>query len=326
MPVMKSSDKTMRSDFYYESQCGGSLHGCRWTPEGSPRAVVQIIHGIAEYVERYDAFASYLSDLGYLVVAEDHMGHGKSISEKVPKACFRGGWDGAVADTYRLLVDTRTEFPEVPYVLFGHSMGSFMARTILEKYPDSGIAGAVICGTGWQPDAILKAGQMACKVVSKLKGADYPSKLLHAMAFGSYNKRVEHPRTASDWLSRDQAIVDAYVADHLCGFVASAGLMGAMMEGIGYIQNGDHLDRMKKDLPVYFIAGGDDPVGPYGDGVIHTADVFRKTGMEQVDVKIYPLCRHEILNEINRKEVFEDVAQWMEKVLSKQKRYEILDI
>lgn len=305
----------MRTDFYYESQCGGRLHGCRWTPEGEPKAVVQIVHGIAEYVERYDGFANHLTSQGYLVVAEDHMGHGKSISEQAPQGCFPGGWEGAVADTYRLLTDTKQEFPELPYVLFGHSMGSFMARTILAKYPDSGIAAAIICGTGWQPEAVLKAGQAACKLVSKAKGENHPSRLLQAMAFGSYNKRVEHPRTACDWLSRDRKIVDAYVADPLCGFVASAGLMGAMMEGIGYIQDEKNMAAMKKDLPVFFIAGGDDPVGPYGDGVIRVADAFRKAGMEQVDVKIYPLCRHEILNEINKEEVYSDVTEWLEKML-----------
>lgn len=301
----------MRTDFYYESQCGGRLHGCRWTPEGKPKAVVQIIHGIAEYVERYDHFANYLTAQGYLVVAEDHMGHGKSISEQAPQGCFIGGWNGAVADTYRLLTDTRGEFPDIPYVLFGHSMGSFMARTILAKYPDSGIAGAVICGTGWQSGAVLKAGQLACRLMAKKNGPNRPSAFLQSMAFGSYNKKVEHPRTPSDWLSRDKAVVDAYEADPLCGFAPSAGLMGAMMEGIGYIQEEQNLLKMQKELPVFFIAGGDDPVGPYGEGVIRTADAFRKAGMEKVDVRIYPLCRHEILNEINKEEVYEDVTRWI---------------
>ena len=305
----------MRTDFYYESRCGGRLHGCRWTPEGEPKAVLQIVHGIAEYAQRYDDFANYLTTQGYLVVAEDHMGHGKSISQQAPQGCVPGGWEGAVADTYRLLTDTKAEFPELPYVLFGHSMGSFMARTILAKYPDSGIAAAIICGTGWQPGAVLKAGKLACKLVAKKNGLNTPSKFLQSMAFGSYNKRVEHPRTVYDWLSRDSHIVDAYAADSLCGFAPSAGLMGAMMEGIGYIQNEKNMAMMKKDLPVFFIAGGDDPVGPYGDGVIRVADAFRKVGMEQVDVKIYPLCRHEILNEINKEEVYADVTEWLEKTL-----------
>lgn len=311
MPATKSSAEPMRSDFYYESQCGGRIHGCRWSPEGQIKAVVQIVHGIAEYVERYDHFADYLTSQGILVVAEDHMGHGKSISEQAPQGCFNGGWDGAVADTYKLLRDTMAEFPKVPYVLFGHSMGSFMARTILARYPDSGIAAAIICGTGWQPAPVLSAGRLACKLVCKRGGEGAPSKFLHSMAFGSYNKKVEHPRTASDWLSRDNRIVDAYEADPLCGFIPSAGLMRDMMEGIAYIQDEKNLAAMKKDLPVFFIAGGDDPVGSYGAGVQQAAEAFKKQGMERVYVKLYPLCRHEILNEINKEEVYEDVAAWI---------------
>ena len=318
MPVTRLLSEPMKSDFYYESQCGSRLHGCRWMPEGTPKAVIQIVHGIAEHVDRYEEFAAFLNGLGYLVVAEDHMGHGKSICAQTPRGCFRGGWAGAVEDTYRLLTDTRTEFPDIPYVLFGHSMGSFMARTILAKHPDSGIAAAVICGTGWQSAAILKAGQASCRMISKLKGTEHPSKMLQSMAFGAYNKRVEDPRTVYDWLSRDAEIVDAYIADPLCGFTASAGLMSAMMEGLGYIQDEKNLRNMKKDMPVFFIAGGDDPVGPYGDGVIHTANMFRKAGMECVDVRLYPLGRHEILNEINRREVFEDIRQWLEKSVEKK--------
>lgn len=301
----------MKTDFYYESKCGGLLHGCRWTPEVAPKGIVQLVHGIAEHVERYDRFARYLNELGYLVVAEDHMGHGKSITAKAPKGYFNGGWFAAVADTYQLLLDTKTEFPDLPYVLFGHSMGSFMVRTILAKYPESGIAGAIICGTGTQPAAMLTAGKMASIVVGRVKGDTQPSPLLRKLTFGSYNNRVEHPRTESDWLTRDQKIVDTYASDPLSGFPASAGLLRAMLNGISYIQDKTVLLEMKKDLPVYFIAGGDDPVGSYGKGVEQAADSFRKAGMECVDVKIYPLCRHEILNEINWKEVYEDVAKWL---------------
>ena len=134
------------------------------------------------------------------------------------------------------------------------------------------------------------------------------------MIFGGYNKKVEHPRTAFDWLTRDAAIVDAYIAHPLCGFTASAGLLREMMKGMHFIEQPENLAQMKKDLPVFFIAGGDDPVGSYGKGVHTCADVFRKAGMTDVSVRIYPLCRHEILNEINRQEVYADVVKWIEKV------------
>ena len=302
----------MRTDLWFDSCGAGRIHCCKWAPEGQPKAVVQIVHGIAEFVERYDAFAEYLNSLGYLVVAEDHMGHGQSINGKGIRGYFHGGWFSAVADTYQLLQDTMAEYEGVPYILFGHSMGSFMARTILCKYPDSGISGAIICGTGWQPTFALPAMVRFLSAVCKKHGETQPDEGLQKLVFGSYNKKVEHPRTAYDWLTRDSKIVDAYIAHPLCGFTAARGLLRDMTEGIHYIQQPANLQKMRKDLPVFFIAGGDDPVGPYGKGVHQAANAFRKAGMEDVAVKIYPLGRHEILNEINKEEVFRDVAGWIE--------------
>ena len=307
----------MRTDLWYDS-CGlGKIHACRWTPEGEVKAVLQIIHGIAEFVERYEDFANYLNKQGILVVAEDHMGHGQSINNGGIQGYFHGGWFAAVADSYKLLEDTKQEFPQVPYILFGHSMGSFMARTILCKYPDSGIDAAIICGTGWQPAFALPALAKVIDTIARKNGEEKPNETLQNMVFGSYNKKVEHPRTEFDWLSRDKAQVDAYIAHPLCGFTASAGLLRDMMLGIAYIERSDSLNAMKKDLPVFFIAGGDDPVGSYGKGVRRAADAFKKAGMTDVSVRLYPLGRHEILNEINKEEVYEDVTRWIASKIDK---------
>lgn len=307
----------MREDFWYDSKGAGKIHGCRWTPEESPKAVVQIVHGIAEFIERYDEFAAYLNGLGFLVVAEDHMGHGQSVGENGIQGYFHGGWFTAVEDTMTLLRETQAAYPDIPYVLFGHSMGSFMARTILCKYPDSGISAAVICGTGWQPAALLPPVTRFIEAVCRKDGEDKPSVFLENLVFGSYNKRVEHPRTAYDWLSRDAKIVDAYIAHPMCGFTPTAGLLREMMKGLTYIEKPAHLEAMKKDLPVFFVAGGDDPVGSYGKGVRHTVSEFKKAGMTDVSCRIYPLCRHEILNEINRQEIFEDIGGWILKKVEK---------
>ena len=304
----------MRTDFWYDSKGAGRIHGCRWTPEGEPRAVVQILHGIAEFVERYDDFACFLNRHGFLVVAEDHMGHGQSINGDGIQGYFHGGWFTAIEDSMQLMSDTKAEYPDLPYILFGHSMGSFMARTILAKYPDCGLTAAVICGTGWQPaftlPALLKVIDGICK-----KDETKPNEMLQKMVFGSYNKKVEHPRTPYDWLTRDAKIVDEYIAHPLCGFTASAGLMREMMKGIYFIEQKQNLQNMNKSLPVFFIAGGDDPVGPYGKGVHRAAEEFKNAGMEDVSLRIYPMCRHEILNEINREEVYTDVLRWIEKHL-----------
>ncbi len=305
----------MRTDIWYDSHGAGRIHACRWTPKGKPKAVVQIVHGIAEFVERYDDFANYLTKQGFLVVAEDHMGHGQSINGGGIRGYFHGGWFTAIADTMELMRMTREDNPGVPYILFGHSMGSFMARTILCKYPDCGIQGAIICGTGWQPAFALPALIKVVEGICKKGDETQPNEKLQSLVFGSYNQKVEHPRTGYDWLTRDARIVDAYIAHPLCGFTASAGLLRDMMKGIYFIEQDVNLAAMRKDLPVFFIAGGDDPVGPYGKGVQKCADVFKKSGMTDVSVHIYPLCRHEILNEINREEVYEDILQWVESKL-----------
>lgn len=305
----------MRMDYYFDSCGAGQIHCCRWTPEGEPKAVLQIVHGIAEFVERYDDFANYLTEQGFVVVAEDHMGHGQSINGEGIQGYFHGGWFTAVEDTYHLLTETQKEYPDIPYILFGHSMGSFMARTILCKYPDSGISAAVICGTGWQPAFALPALIKVVESICNKTGETKPNEQLQGMIFGSYNNKVEHRRTGYDWLTRDAKIVDAYIEHPLCGFTASCGLLREMMKGIHYIEQPKNLANMRKELPVFFIAGGDDPVGSYGKGVRQAAKAFEKAGMQNVSVKIYPLCRHEILNEINKAEMYRDVYNWIEKAI-----------
>ena len=301
----------MRESFTIPYNGIGQLHCCRWMPEGEPKAVLQIVHGIAVYIERYDDFAGFLNGLGYVVVAEDHMGHGQTVGTEGTQGYFEGGWFTAVSDSYALLRKTKAEYPQIPYVLFGHSMGSFMARTILEVYPDSGIAAAVICGTGWQPRAILPGAIGICQLACKKVGEKNPSDTLQNMVFGGYNKRVEHPRTEYDWLTRDAKVVDAYIAHPSCGFTASTGLLRDLLTGIRFIEQKQNLAKMNKDLPVLFIAGSDDPVGNYGKGVTRAAEEFRKAGMKHVACRLFPLGRHEILNEINRREVYDFTAKWL---------------
>ena len=303
----------MRKEFYYPS-CGfGNIRTLCWEPEGEMRYIVQIVHGIAEHVERYDHFAAFLAANGILVVAADHMGHGKSIRGGGVRGYFEGGWFAAVDDAHQLMQDTMAKYPNVPYILLGHSMGSFMARTLLAEYPNSGIAGAVISGTAWMPGVVIGAGLGLAKLICKLQDEKKPNSLLHGMMFSGNNKRIEHQRTNSDWLSRDNAVVDAYEADPMCGFMASAGLLRDMLVGLKYIQDSKNLSHMREELPVLFVAGGDDPVGGYGEGVKQAAEEFMKVGMHNVTTKIYPLCRHEVLNEVNKEEAYEYILEWIQK-------------
>ena len=310
----------MKRQLQFDS-CGGAgkIAACVWEPQGNAVGIVQIIHGIAEHVERYDDFARYLNACGYLVVAEDHMGHGLTADLGGTKGYFHGGWWAAVDDVCTLTKIAKEQYSNLPYILFGHSMGSFMARSILIKYPDMGIDGCVICGTGWQPTAVLGAGKFLASTICKVVEPTKPSRMLHSIAFGAYNRRIKQPRTPFDWLTSETHIVDAYAADPKCGFVASASLMLDMFKGIECIQEQTGLARMKKSLPVYFIAGGDDPVGDYGKGVQRTAQAFEKIGMQHVSMKIYPSGRHEILNERNKNEVYADVSDWIENVINSTK-------
>ncbi|MBQ8579130.1 MAG: lysophospholipase [Oscillospiraceae bacterium] len=304
----------MFSDFYFPSCGHGMIHGCRWDPEGEPRAVLQLVHGIVEHAERYDEFASFMASQGFLVVAEDHMGHGGSIGSQDTPGYFTGGWFKAVADVHRLMTYTRAECPNVPYFILGHSMGSFLVRSLLIRYPQCPISGAVIVGTTWMHRGIINTGIASAAAVCKTKGEKHPSKMLNDLMFGGNNRRVEHKRTEFDWLNRDPAAVDSYIADPLCGFTATAGLIRDMMTGLRFIQEPEHMEKMRKDLPVLFLSGGDDPVGGYGEGVLKSAKAFNDAGMEKVDVRIYPLCRHELLKEINKEEVWAWLLKWLDNV------------
>ena len=301
----------MREDLWFDSCGAGKLHACRWLPEGQPRAIVQILHGIAEFVERYDDFANFLAGNGIAVVAEDHMGHGQSIDGGSKQGYFQGGWFAAVDDSYQLLKDTQAAYPGVPYFLLGHSMGSFMARTVLCRYPDSGIAGAIISGTGWQPTFAMPMMVKLMELICKKGDETVPNEKLQKMIFGGYNSKIQNARTGSDWLTRDETVVDAYVAHPLCGFTPSSGLFRDMMVGIHYIQQPKNLDAMQKDLPVFFVAGDQDPVGSYGKGVQQACAAFKKHGMQDVAIKLYPEGRHEMLNELNKDEVYEDLLKWI---------------
>lgn len=303
------------SDFTFLS-CDGQtpIHVRRCEPEGTVRGVVQIAHGIAEYAARYDAFAAFLAEHGFLVVANDHLGHGQSLRSPEALGIFaaRGGWELAVDDMHRLYAQIHGEFPDLPYFLFGHSMGSFLTRSYLIRYP-GGLRGAVLSGTGQQPLPLLAAGRLMSALEVRRHSPDYQSALLNRMAFGSYNKAFEPRRTDFDWLSRDEAQVDRYVADPLCGFIPSAQLLHDMMCGIRFNQRPDQLARMDRDLPVLFLSGALDPVGAAGKGVGKAFESFRKAGMRELSLKLYPGGRHEMLNEINRAEVFADVLAWLER-------------
>lgn len=303
----------MRTEFYYPSSGAGTIYGCRWEPEGKPVAVLQIVHGLGGHCMRYDHLAQYFAAKGFLVVAQDHMGHGRSTGPQCPRACLEGGWGKAVADVHRLLKTTRLEYPELPYFLLGHSMGSFLIRSLLIQYPKCGISGAILCGTGWIHRGMLNSAIAGATMAGRINGFRKPSVRLTETLFGAFNRKVEHPRTTFDWLSRSSKIVDRYMEDSLCFHHVTPCLVREMMSGMKFNQEPKNLQQMKKDLPILLISGGDDPVGNYGEGVKKTVQAFTAAGMENVSMRLFPLCRHELLSEINRDEVYRFVEEWMQK-------------
>ncbi len=288
----------------------------KFVPDSAPRGVVQIAHGVAEHCERYDAFMKFLAENGFVAAANDHLGHGKSITDESELGFFaeKDGWDLVVRDMEKLRELLASDYPDLPYFLFGHSMGSFLARTYIIRHPQR-LSGAIICGTGQQSPALVGAGKTMAKMICGVKGAKHKSDMLNNTAFGKYNAGFDTVRTPCDWLSRDEANVDKYIADPLCGFVPSAGLFRDMMGGISFIGKKKNIAEMRKDLPVFFIAGDKDPVGENGKGVKKAYEAFKEAGMTDVSIKLYPDCRHELLNELNRGEVMNDILAWLNKKL-----------
>ncbi len=303
------------SDFSFLSSDDVHQIHCRlWEPAGEAKAVVQLVHGVAEYIARYDAFASFLTDHGYAVCGDDHLGHGESINDDTELGWFSDekGWKHLVDDEKCLHDLLAQKYPGRPQVLFGHSMGSFIARTYLGVYPD-GCDACVLSGTGRQAGIVCAVGKILARREIKSHGSKYRSPTLQKIAFGSYLKRIEDPIGPNDWICRDENVIRAYDADPLCGFTATAGLMYDMMDGLSIIGRTDHMAKMDKALPVLFIAGGEDPVGAYGKGVQTVAGQFKKAGMQDVTVELYPGCRHEVLNELEKEKVWSNVLAWLEK-------------
>ena len=279
----------------------------------APKAVIQIVHGMAEHIGRYDDLARYLVGRGFVVCAEDHVGHGKSAAgaHEYGHMPARGGKGILVGDVRTLYLVASSLFPNAPYVLYGHSMGSFIARAYIARYGDE-LSACVLSGTGDVAVALSKAGRTLARVLAAAKGEAYRSKIIDEMGAGAYGKQIENARTSFDWLSTDEAVVDAYIADDLCGFMFTVGGYSTLLDLTAEIASPACAGRVPKDLPVLFVAGGEDPVGERGVGVARAANLLRRAGVERVDEMIYPGMRHEIHNEIGYEQVYDDVARWIE--------------
>lgn len=309
----------IKEEFYFDSRDGKSkLHAVRYMPDSDTdiRCVVQIVHGMAEYIERYEEFAEFLTERGCVVTGEDHMGHGKSVgkSGKYGYFCEQDPATVLVRDVHRLKKTTQALYPEVPYIIMGHSMGSFITRNYMFRY-GTGISAAVIMGTGMQSPALLKVSKAAAGVQKLFCGPNHVSGLIDKLAFGSYNKRIQNLATSFDWLSRDAERVDKYISDPLCGFVFTVNGFSTLFELISRLNKQENLERIPSALPVLMVSGDADPVGDYGRGVQKAYESLQNAGLENITLKLYEGGRHELLNETNRDEVMQDVFRWIEETI-----------
>ena len=304
----------VRNEFTFPSADGKTaIHAAEWLPETAPRAVLVLSHGVSEHILRYEPFAAFLPERGFAVCGHDHLGHGTSVAEGAPRLYFgpRGSWDDVVRDLYARRELAGKRFPGVPVFLLGHSMGSFLARTYLIRYPGT-VAGAILMGTGQMVPAVLAAARVLAAEEARRVGEDHASPLVTKLAFETYNRRFAPNRTAFDWLAANEESVDRYMADPLCGGDTTTGLFREMLSGIAYVAKGENLRKMNLNTPVLFISGEDDPVGDMGKGVRRAYAAFRRAGVRDAELKLYPGLRHEILNEADRETVYRDILDWLE--------------
>ncbi len=292
------------------------INACIWQDKlnENPTGIVQLVHGMAEHIERYDEFAQFLVSKGFIVCAHDHIGHGKSVKDKkhwghIP---IHQGDRILVSDVHELHRIVKERFGEdLPYFLFGHSMGSFVVRAYITRY-GAELSGAIICGTGQLPVFASKAGNKLAHLIAKTKGAHTRSKLLDSMGAGSYGKKVKDAQTDLDWLSYNKDNVQKYIDDERCGFMFSAGGYAALTALTAAVASPEAARKIPKKLPLLYIAGKDDPVGDFGKGVRAACKMAVDAGVEDVSLQLYDGMRHEILNEDNKQTVFDDIDAWLE--------------
>ncbi len=304
----------MKREFYYPSKDRlTQIHAIEWIPETEVRGILQIAHGMVEFIDRYDRFANFMASQGFYVVGNDHLGHGKSVRDEAQYGYF-AKHDGnfcVLGDMQQLREDSRKKYPGVPYFLLGHSMGSFLARQFIEKFGE-GLSGAIIMGTGYQPVATLDLGIALTSVFQQARGGHYRSTTINNMALGSYNASFEPARTKNDWLTKDEAIVDAYEANPLNQFVFTVNGYYNLFRGMRYAQRQVNLDKIPKTLPILVVSGQNDPVGNFGKGPETVAQSYRQTGIRDVTLKLFPDDRHEILNEFDKEAVDRFLLNWIE--------------
>lgn len=289
------------------------LHVVIWEPQTQIKAILQISHGMIEMIERYDDFAGFLNTKGILVIGNDHLGHGQTADseEDFGYFCPKKMSATVVADLHSVTEYAKKKYPNVPYFLLGHSMGSFMARRYLMTYGEE-LTGTIIMGTGRKPEHVLLAGKIVSSIIQIIKGPRYHSQFLRKSAFGTFNDKIPNKRTESDWLTKDEKIVDFCLGNKYCNFTFTINGYKTLFDVLGFIQKKENIAQIPKELPIFMVAGDADPVGDYGQGVQKVFETYKQAGIEDIAIKLYEGDRHEILNELDKESVYIDIYKWMQ--------------
>lgn len=307
----------MRTDFTVEAEDGLKIRCYSWVPKRKPRAVLQLVHGSLEHALRYEEFARFLVDRRIAVYACDLRGHGATAGG-VDNLCYLSdrsdGWQITLRDLRAVQTRAQSEQPGAPAFIMGHSMGAFLVQQYICNYGHD-FAGAIFSGTGGGRPLLLWVGRTLSRLLMIVRGRRRKSRFLHNLFYGTLNNSVANAKTDYDFVSRDPEQVQAYIDDPLCGTTITTEYGYELMKGITFIVSDRCFTTVPKSLPLLIFAGEKCPVaGPTGDAaeIRAAADRYRAGGVREVTLKIYPGARHETLNEINRDEVFADVADWIE--------------
>lgn len=301
-----------KREFTFKSNDGiTDIHVISWEPEGKPVGILQLVHGMVEFVDRYDPVATFLAEKGWLVIGNDHLGHGKSVTSDEKHGYFaeKDGDFTVVADLHTLRQMTEKEYPDVPYFFLGHSMGSFLTRQYICLHGE-GLKGVVIVGTGFKPTMVTNLGMTICKTIAKSKGWMHRSDFVNNMGIGGYNKKFGEAG-GKEWLSRNEENVKKNLAEPLCNFKFTLNGYYNLFHSLNYVCTLENVKNVPKDLPILFLAGSDDPVGDFTKGVDQAYELMKKAGVKKVDKKFYPEDRHEILLEVDKELVFNDLYTWL---------------
>lgn len=308
--------------FFQTMKDGTEISVNRWVPDSEPKAIIVISHGMAEHSMRYDKTASLFVEDGFLVSAHDHRGHGKTALKQKEKGQVglgylsdKKGFEKVRDDILEIINQLKTEFPDKKIILLGHSFGSMIGQAFIEKYSEQ-IDLCILSGTtGPQKKISVRLGHFLTTILYLFGQKKHTSNLLTKMTFGNYNNKIKDKHTEFDWITKDDSIVDMYISDAWCGFTMTTEFYRELFRLLIYIHKGKNIKSIYTKLPIFLIAGKDDPVGNYGKSVETLYKIYKKNGINDVEIKLYENDRHELFNETDSNLIVNDVSQWINKRL-----------